>query len=93
MNARPLSFPALSAFRLLLALVAIPTALTAGESGTIHPASNPLSAPEKELVATSAPLFQHYCFECHGDKKAKARINLQQMTAVPDFAGIFKNWE
>jgi hypothetical protein len=38
-------------------------------------------------------LLGEYCIDCHGSFQAEARIDLQAMTAVPDFGRNFKVWE
>ncbi len=44
-------------------------------------------------ISRVEPLFKELCFDCHGDKKAKAGVNLQQMLRGSDFGGEFKHWE
>ena len=37
--------------------------------------------------------LRQYCFACHGNDLAEARINLEQMVAKSDFGRGFKDWE
>ena len=37
--------------------------------------------------------LQQFCTDCHSDASAEARINVEQMTAAPDFGRGFKDWE
>src|SRR5688572_7783201 len=89
MSKRSKLIPAGWAAFLLLAICV--RGMTAAES-TERPAER-LSAVEREFAATGPRLFQGFCFDCHGDKKTKARLNIQQMSGTPDFAGDFKSWE
>ena len=89
MSKRSKLIPAGWAAFLLLAICV--RGMTAAES-TERPAER-LSAVEREFAATGSRMFQGFCFDCHGDKKTKARLNLQQMSGTPDFAGDFKSWE
>src|SRR4030095_12983686 len=59
---------------------------------TRHGAS-PMSAAERDFVRAAEPLFKQFCFDCHGDKKTKAGVNLQRISVDPDFADLFKTWE
>ena len=39
------------------------------------------------------PLFQTYCFECHGLKKPEADLSLQRLSAQPEFGADAESWE
>lgn len=52
-----------------------------------------LSAAEQRFAHSASPVLKQFCFDCHGQKKAKAQINLEQMSAQPDLARLFKTWE
>lgn len=59
---------------------------------------NPIGAAEnnaasEEFVKKSAPVFKKFCFECHGDKKTKGKINLENLTREVAIADNFKSWE
>ena len=49
----------------------------------------PIPAPGEGPGPRLRPLLQRYCFECHGDEFAEARINLEQMAGEPDFGRSF----
>ena len=51
-----------------------------------------LNAAETDSFSTSQKLLQEFCFECHGNEQAEARINLERMTADLSFNSGFKNW-
>lgn len=54
-------------------------------------------APRTALASESGPplrpLLREYCFDCHGNDLAEARLNLEEMTAAADFGKRFKEWE
>jgi uncharacterized protein DUF1592/uncharacterized protein DUF1588/uncharacterized protein DUF1587/uncharacterized protein DUF1585/uncharacterized protein DUF1595/cbb3-type cytochrome c oxidase subunit III len=58
-----------------------------------RPGAQPLSAAERDFVRAAEPLFKQFCFDCHGDRKTKAGVNLQRMSVDPDFTDLFKTWE
>src|SRR5215471_12613146 len=41
----------------------------------------------------STAAFKKYCFQCHGNAAATAGINLEQLTAPPDFGSGFTSWQ
>jgi hypothetical protein len=60
--------------------------------GSQYPGPEPFPI-EKEFATVTTPTFKQFCFDCHGEKKTKGQINLQQMTSAPDFTSLFKSWE
>jgi hypothetical protein len=52
-----------------------------------------MSAAERDFVRAAEPLFKQFCFDCHGERKTKAGVNLQRLSVDPDFADLFKTWE
>jgi hypothetical protein len=88
-------YPSLANFAAWLILSRLLTGVAgfgAGPDSVISP-TKALVKAERELVQAAAPTLQQFCFDCHGDKKAKAQINLERMAAQPDLAGLFRNWE
>ena len=43
--------------------------------------------------AAVAANFRKYCFQCHGNAAATAGVNLEQLTATPDFGAGFATWK
>ncbi|MGH7134894.1 MAG: DUF1592 domain-containing protein, partial [Pirellulales bacterium] len=41
----------------------------------------------------AAPLVGQFCTDCHGGDSPEAHLNLEQLTAQPEFATQFRNWE
>ncbi|MCZ6698582.1 MAG: DUF1592 domain-containing protein [Planctomycetota bacterium] len=39
------------------------------------------------------PMLRQYCFDCHGNDLAEARVNIEKMTGASDFGRSFKDWE
>ncbi len=39
------------------------------------------------------PFLQTYCYECHGDKKAEAELNLARYTSADSLADDFRQWD
>lgn len=62
-------------------------------SAAIGTSSAAAVAAQGDLSTTGASLLEQFCFECHGELGAEAKVNLQQMAVDPDFAGRFKTWE
>ena len=61
-------------------------------------ASVALALASSELSAEPAldsvfPLMKQYCFDCHGAKKTKGDINLEELVADPSIDKRFKTWE
>lgn len=52
-----------------------------------------LSSAEKDFAARTGATFKEFCFDCHGERKAKGQVNLERMAAAPEFASSFKRWE
>lgn len=50
-------------------------------------------ADDAALAASASAMLRRICLDCHGKDLAEARINLEQMTADPDFGRGFKDWE
>ena len=50
-------------------------------------------AVSEDFVKTVPSVFRQFCFKCHGDKKAKAKVNLESLTREPAIADQFKTWE
>ncbi len=44
-------------------------------------------------VDAAAPLLTRFCTECHGAEAPEAHVNLQQLSARPQFATQFRTWE
>jgi hypothetical protein len=63
------------------------------EAGPASRPSIPLSAVEREFVQTAAPMFKQFCSDCHGEKKAKAQLDLARLSSEPNFGNLFKTWE
>lgn len=78
-------------FPKLLVRVAVSLALVRlAVDGALSPG---LSSAEREFVQLAAPMLKQFCFECHGDKKTKAQINLERMASDPKLTAQFKTWE
>ena len=96
---RPCSFlaahaAALSGVPLSLLCFAAAAASSVGATPIeTRPGAIPQSAAERDFVRAAAPVFKQFCFDCHGDRKTKAGVNLQRMSVDPDFALLFKTWE
>ena len=41
----------------------------------------------------AAPLVSRFCADCHGDDSPEAHFNLENLSARPEFATQFRNWE
>ena len=50
------------------------------------------AAAENDFRRIAAPLLQEFCFDCHGDQQAEAKVNLERFATEPAFATSFKNW-
>jgi hypothetical protein len=53
----------------------------------------PGRAAGDDPAAAVRPLLREYCMDCHGDGQAEGRVDLEAMTADPDFGRGFKDWE
>jgi hypothetical protein len=51
------------------------------------------AADDATLATNATKTLRQYCLDCHGNDLAEARINLDQMTARPDFGRGFKDWD
>ena len=40
---------------------------------------------QAEFVQDIKPLLERYCYKCHGNKRAKAEVNLEALGTRPDF--------
>lgn len=43
--------------------------------------------------SVAAPLLTQFCVECHGTESPEAHLNLERLSAQPDFATQFRTWE
>ncbi len=43
--------------------------------------------------ATPPPMFQQYCFTCHGGKLATAGVSIEKLLAAPSVAEGFQTWQ
>ena len=48
---------------------------------------------QAEFVQDIKPLLERYCFKCHGNKRAKAEVNLEAFGTRPDFSRDGRTWE
>ena len=48
---------------------------------------------QAEFVKDIKPLLERYCFKCHGNKRAKAEVNLEAFGTRPDFSRDGRTWE
>ena len=48
---------------------------------------------QAEFVQDIKPLLERYCFKCHGNKRAKAEVNLEALGTRPDFSRDGRMWE
>ena len=48
---------------------------------------------QAEFVQDIKPLLERYCFKCHGNKRAKAEVNLEAFGNAPDFFREGRTWE
>src|SRR5262245_48127641 len=72
-----------SCLRWLLCFAAgVASSVAAIPDDTRHGAS-PMSAAERDFVRAAEPLFKQFCFDCHGNKKTKAGVNLQHLSVDP----------
>src|SRR5690348_6411036 len=44
-------------------------------------------------IDAAAPLLSRFCTDCHGVDSPEAHLNLEQLSAQPDFATQFGAWE
>jgi hypothetical protein len=44
-------------------------------------------------LESAFPVMKQYCFDCHGAKKTKGDINLEELVADPSIDKSFKTWE
>ena len=51
------------------------------------------AAPRQASPGRAAGILQQFCFDCHNNEEAEARINLEKMTAAADYGTDFKSWE
>lgn len=51
------------------------------------------TADDSDLLRDTAPIFQEYCFDCHGNENAEANVNLETLLTTPSFATRFRAWE
>lgn len=52
------------------------------------------AAAASTLAAAKPPaLFQQYCFECHGNKEAKAELSIERLLALPSVGAHADAWE
>ena len=47
---------------------------------------------QAEFVQDIKPLLERYCFKCHGNKRAKAEVNLEAFGTRPDFSRDGRTW-
>jgi len=52
----------------------------------------PLAAAETS-TARAVPMFRQHCFHCHGKSVAMAGVNLELLTAQPNIADHYAQWE
>lgn len=64
-----------------------------GESSQVPKKKSASSKPAISYEAHIQPLLGKYCYDCHGDEKQKADLNLQTFKTVADIAKDPKTWE
>ena len=48
---------------------------------------------QAEFAGDIRPLLERYCHDCHGNKRAKAEVNLEALGQAPDFFRDGRAWE
>ena len=48
---------------------------------------------QAEFTRDIQPLLKQYCYGCHGNKRAKAEVNLEAFGTTPDFLREGRTWE
>ena len=48
---------------------------------------------QAEFVRDIQPLLKRYCYGCHGNKRAKAELNLEAFGTTPNFSKDGRTWE
>ncbi|MDA1050497.1 MAG: DUF1592 domain-containing protein [Planctomycetota bacterium] len=51
-----------------------------------------LAAAEEDFRNDAAPLLREFCFDCHGNQQAQAKLNLERLASEPAFATSFPIW-
>lgn len=64
-----------------------------GESTAVPKKKSAAKKPVIAYEATIQPLLGKYCYDCHGNEKQKADLNLQTYKTVADIAKDPKTWE
>ena len=68
-------------------------ALTAAGSLRADEPAPDVQALESTYQTKIAPLFERYCFRCHGPEKQKAELNLSEVRGITDVLKSRKTWE
>ena len=48
---------------------------------------------QAEFTRDIQPLLKQYCYGCHGNKRAKAEVNLEAFGTTPNFFRDGRTWE
>ena len=51
------------------------------------------TSDQAEFVRDIQPLLKRYCYGCHGNKRAKAELNLEEFGTTPNFFKDGRTWE
>ena len=60
--------------------------------GSLILAPNAPTARADGQFARAVPVLASFCFDCHGQQHAEAKINLERLAASPDLAKNFRIW-
>lgn len=76
-----------------IAIFALATALGQGSfwADEAKPSDTPTS--QIDFSADVLPIMKSLCFDCHGNKRAKAELNLESFGTDPDFFRNARTWE
>ena len=51
------------------------------------------TSDQAEFIRDIQPLLKRYCYGCHGNKRAKAELNLEEFGTTPNFFKDGRTWE
>src|SRR3954462_11803953 len=57
------------------------------------PAALPAAEPAEEYTETIRPILEKHCFECHGNQKHKADLNLESFSDLEKVKAAPETWE